>query len=77
MFFNEKTKKSEGFVWGHKESRLEIVQDVFCRFCPYCVQCFCECFGGQFFKLSQKSVIGLGKEKGGKLFLSIMAAPRA
>jgi hypothetical protein len=32
---------------------------------------------GQFFKLSQKSVIGLGKEKGGKLFLSIMAAPRA
>jgi len=41
------------------------------------VQCFCECFGGQFFKLSQKSVIGLGKEKGGKLFLSIMAAPRA
>jgi len=25
----------------------------------------------------KKSVIGLGKEKGGKLFLSIMAAPRA
>ncbi len=76
MFFNEKTKSPRVLCGGTKSPAKKLCRMCLADFVPIVCNAFVSvslnCHKSFF-----KSVIWLGKEKGGKLFLSIMAAPRA
>ena len=58
-------------------SERELGRMCFADFVPIVCNAFVSVSVANSSNCHKKSVIGLGKEKGGKLFLSIMAAPRA